>query len=555
MKPYLYFATLLCCFSAISCKPSVDNGPVLHPVGLEAVEMSGELAERVQRNFNRMETELYQPQQVFWTEEESGGWPADKEGRTILALVLDGRASAKRKPIYLDSLIQQLPAHMNSKGYLGTIHSDFVDEQQLSGHGWLLRGLCEYFQWTGDSSAIAMAKRIADNLFAPIEDRVDSYPIDPARREACVGGMSGSAGAVIDGWRLSSDIGCVFIGMDGLIHYYSINPDPKLRPLIEKLINRFRQIDLTGIKAQTHASLTAMRGLLRYYGITGDTSLVNTVEERWKVYKIWGMTENFENYNWFDRYDTWTEPCAIIDSYMLAVQLWAITRNPQYLQDAELIYYNAIGATQRDNGGFGCNKPLGPCFNAMQRNCDEAHWCCTMRGGEGLGRAVEYSCFVSADTVFLPFYNESAVRIPRLVGMRIATTYPEGDSVTIEVDSASSPVLALRLPEHMIVNSLQVNGENAGYTADKGFAVLNRRLNGGDSITLTYAFEPKAAPVLNSECAKLGLAKLMYGPLVMGNPQTKQVLFDHVPTDLRKTADGRIVADGDTLVPVRDIRF
>ena len=187
MKPYFYFATLLCCISAISCKPSADNSRGLHSVGLEYVGMSGELAERVQRNFNRMETELYQPRQVFWSEEESGGWPADKEGRTILALVLDGRAAPNRKPLYLDSLIQQLPRHMNRLGYLGTIHSDFVDEQQLSGHGWLLRGLCEYFQWTRDSSAIAMAKSIADNLFAPIESRVDLYPIYPARRESGVG--------------------------------------------------------------------------------------------------------------------------------------------------------------------------------------------------------------------------------------------------------------------------------------------------------------------------------------------------------------------------------
>ncbi len=29
-----------------------------------------------------------------------------------------------------------------------------------------------------------------------------------------------------------------------------------------------------GIKAQTHASLTAMRGMLRYAALTGDTTLI-----------------------------------------------------------------------------------------------------------------------------------------------------------------------------------------------------------------------------------------------------------------------------------------
>ena len=80
--------------------------------------------------------------------------------------------------------------------------------------------------------------------------------------------------------------------------------------LIDKLIALFERMDLTGIRAQTHASLTALRGMLRYAALTGDTTLIPRVEKRWRLYKEYGMTENYENYNWFERYDTWTEPCA-----------------------------------------------------------------------------------------------------------------------------------------------------------------------------------------------------------------------------------------------------
>ena len=123
-----------------------DGDRTLAPAGFENVTVGGELGDRLSRNFDRMETELYQPEQVYWTEQESGGWPGDKEGRTILALVLDGRAS-HREPKYLGELIRLLPEHLNAKGYLGSIHEGEVDEQQLSGHGWLLRGLCEYYAW------------------------------------------------------------------------------------------------------------------------------------------------------------------------------------------------------------------------------------------------------------------------------------------------------------------------------------------------------------------------------------------------------------------------
>ena len=146
------------------CGNSADQQ--LKTAGFESVTIGGELSERINRNFDRMETELYQPEQVYWTEEESGGWPADKEGRTILALVLDARAS-HRAPKYLDELITLLPEHLNAKGYLGSIHEGQVDEQQLSGHGWLLRGLCEYYAWKQDPKVLDMAKTIVDSLFLP----------------------------------------------------------------------------------------------------------------------------------------------------------------------------------------------------------------------------------------------------------------------------------------------------------------------------------------------------------------------------------------------------
>lgn len=490
-----------------------DRTTMPEPIGFENVTVGGELAERIGRNFDRMESELYQPAQVYWSEEESNGWPADKEGRTILALVLDARASG-RQPVYLDSLVSMLPAHLNERGYMGTIH-DVVDEQQLSGHGWLLRGLCEYFEWTGDSAAIDIASGIVNNLFLPIADAVDTYPIDPAQRVADAGDMSGTTQNTVDGWRLSSDIGCVFIGMDGLIHYYKHDRNPQIKELIDRLVNLFLKIDLTGIKAQTHATLTALRGLMRYSRIAGSDTLLPEVEKRWQLYKDHGMTENFENYNWFDRFDTWTEPCAIIDSYIVAVQLWQATRNPQYLADAEQIYYNGICVTQRANGGFGCDKPVGRTFDHISIHADEAHWCCTMRGGEGLARVAEYSCFAAADTLFVPFYHQNHLQDPRS-GMTLAqeSDYPFGNEVTFRVETPPTRhvVLALGTPAYMTVDSLTVNGAPlTGTEPDNGFIAIDRDLQPDDILRLHYSFTQQWTPTI-SDSTKV---KATYGPLVL----------------------------------------
>lgn len=478
--------------------------------GLEHVEMRGELAERINRNFDRMESELYRPAAVYWSEEESGGWPADKEGRTMLALVMDARASG-RTPVYLKELVGMLPSHLNERGYMGSVH-DFVDEQQLSGHGWLLRALCEYYEWTGDKSVMETACGIADSLFLPIASVVEKYPISPDSRRRDVGDMSGSAQNVISGWRLSSDVGCVFIGMDGLIHYYSHNPKPELKALIDSLIDLFMKIDLIGIKAQTHATLTSLRGIIRYAKATGDYSLIPEVEKRWDLYRKYGMTENYENYNWFCRYDTWTEPCAIIDSYIVAMQLWQLTRRPEYLEDAERIYYNGICVTQRANGGFGCDKPVGHVYEDLSVHCDEAHWCCTMRGGEGLGRVAEYSYFVKGDTIFVPSYHDSRLTLDDIV-IDQKSDYPFGNRVVLELSGGSDVALALGAPGYMNIECISVNGKSISPGTSNGFVTVEG-LNDGDRVELNYSFKAEKREVQgNAEPKKY---KMVYGPLVLG---------------------------------------
>lgn len=525
------------------CGNSADQQ--LKTAGFESVTIGGELSERINRNFDRMETELYQPEQVYWTEEESGGWPADKEGRTILALVLDARAS-HRAPKYLDELITLLPEHLNAKGYLGSIHEGQVDEQQLSGHGWLLRGLCEYYAWKQDPKVLDMAKTIVDSLFLPIAPFVERYPLSDEERIAGTGEMSGSIQNTVNGWRLSSDIGCVFIGMEGLIHSYQYIPSAESKALIEQLIDLFRRMDLVGIKAQTHASLTAMRGMLRYASLTGDTTLVPEVESRWQLYKEYGMTENYENYNWFERYDTWTEPCAIIDSYLVAVQLWAATRNPAYLEDAERIYFNGIGATQRANGGFGCDRPVGVVFPDIAIHADEAHWCCTMRGGEGLGRAAEYAYFTAGDTVFVPAYHESVLALAdRGLTLEQHTEYPFGNRVEFVVREAPKRemTLALFVPSDMHIESMVASRPEFGKISgpQDGFVTATGRFAAGDTLTLTYGFDARWVRLENKDVTDSSRYKAMYGPLVLGYEAEAPLGFMG-EVEIVPVADGRSCA-------------
>lgn len=196
---------------------------ILQQVPYEEIDISGELYLRTMRNFDRLEEERYRPDKVYLTEEESGGWPGDTEGRTILGLVLDAQAT-KREPLYLQQILDRLPDMLNEKGYMGIIYEGKVNEQQLSGNGWMLRGLCEYYEWKKDEKVLDYIKSIA-NLFVMNQGEYRNYPIDTQLRDTKVGAESGSIQKSEGKWMLSSDIGCVFIGMEGLIHAYKILKD------------------------------------------------------------------------------------------------------------------------------------------------------------------------------------------------------------------------------------------------------------------------------------------------------------------------------------------
>lgn len=514
-------ATLFLTFSALRAAAKGDD--VFSPVGFANVSVSGELNSRVLRNMERLESERYQPGNVFLTEEQSGYWPGDTEGRTILGLVMDAQASG-REPQYLSEIIRLIPEHLNSRGYFGTIHRDSLDEQQLSGNGWVLRALCEYYLWKHDKSVLPVIRSISENLFADGRELLALYPIDPAGRTATGGGASGSLGETIGRWRLSTDIGCVFIGMDGLIQAYETTHNRKLKPVIDELVNLFLKVDLTGIKAQTHASLTALRGLIRYAGITGNDTLIAEVEKRWKLYKQFGMTENYANYNWFCRYDTWTEPCAIVDSYIVAAQLWQHTGKPEYRNDAELIYYNAICHGQRANGGFGTDKCPGtgsgsPCVAVSDY---EAWWCCTMRGGEGLGRAVEYTAFRRGNEVALPFYRNAMVKVPfgkkDTLAFRETTSYPFDSRVDIHISSAPRREVKLSFAYAEWMENFKItlncNHEITPDTAN-GMASVSMKFNAGDRLSITFSMKPRTVSTLNADNTGSGSFRVLCGPLLL----------------------------------------
>jgi len=271
------------------------------------------------------------------------------------------------------------------------------------------------------------------------------------------------------------------------------------------------------IKAQTHATLTGTRALIRYYKITKEQKYLDKAIENFDLYLTDGMTANFENYNWFGR-PTWSEPCAIIDSYMAAMQLWEATQEPRYINTAHLIYYNALGHTQRANGGYGCdNTPYGLGDHSLKVHADEAWWCCTMRGGEGLASAIKYNYYQEGTTLIIPSFHNSQVTMENYT-ISQTTDYPFGGQVNLAIN-ASKPFqvpLKIFIPDWASDVKLTNNNVPVKHEVENGFIKVTMAGDSTSSLKIVFEMEQKLLNEPNSENDASEVYRFMSGPLLLG---------------------------------------
>ena len=503
--------------------PALAAAPQTPPAAVDGFRPSGLLRERMQLNFDRMDSERFAPaEKTGCLREADYTWPGDMEGRALLAFVKQERATG-RPSAHLASLRAVWAGRLNGQGYFGKrLDPQAIDEQQLSGHGWVLRALCELYDWKHDPGVLGEIRAIVKNLALPTRGAHAAYPIDPALRVKAKGSYSGEHVQKIGRWVLSSDIGCDLIFMDGLMQAAMLLNDPETDALCEEILARNLQIDLAGIQAQTHASLTGVRGMLRWAGHKRRPELVAEAEKRFQLYLHEAMTENNENWNWFGR-PTHTEPCAVVDSLMVANELWRLTGNADYLAWAHRIAYNGFFAEQVANGGFGCSTVSGA--NGARQvgiSIPEAWWCCSMRAAEGFAELAGHAFYSGDQGVYVTGLNPGRLDLS-LAGGRLAGLclggYPFEGRWTLEVQAAPKNPVAWHFftPPWAVRPIVSLNGKPvAGQTAD-GFTTVALALKPGDR--LVYAFEQQiqAQPTVNRHSLP-GCVTYHYGPLVLAMP-------------------------------------
>lgn len=531
----------------------------MQPLPMNCLWPAGELYRRASLNYDRLELPDYQPPACF--KPQAYDWPGDTEGRVLMAWVLLARAT-HREPRFVDAFLEQLPAHLNSLGYFGPIlpPGEF-DEQQFGGHGWVIRALYELYEWRHDDACVEAIERIVRNLLLPARGYYRRYPARPDQRAYDREVVGQRSRRLVSHWYPSTDIGAAFAILDGATQVYPLLRWPELAELIEEAIAAYAAIDKVSVSFQTHSTLMTLRSILRYYGAVGRPQDLELVKRTYGLYREQAITANWANFNWFGR-PTWTEPCAVIDSFMLAQQLWQHTGDTTYLEDAQRILYNGMAYGQRPNGGYGCDvcAGAGTPFLSPKEGVFEATWCCTMRGGEGTARAIEYSHWLAEDALYLPYYNSALAVIPAVGGelfLMQRSDYPRSGRVEIEVarSSLSAPFsLCLYIPSWAEADAvrLEVNRAAQYVEASGSFSVLRRVWQAGDRVTLELPMHARCEPA-PAHLEPAGWHAWWHGPLLLGMANTGEPVPLAVSSTFEALGDGRYrTADGKHLLTPAD---
>ena len=472
---------------------------------------AGLLQARAELAFRHLQEDYFQWGNISRVNFEA--FPGDAIGRCINGLTLLSQALQQPAPGRLQEIMRRCPELANSDGYLGPkLPASRANEDVLAGHNGYVCGLVEYALWTREAAVTESLQRLVANLLVPARGAIACY-------------RENSEAAAQANWHLSGgDIGQLFLLLDGMTRAYALAPTPAFRATIETAIDRYRKLDLVGISAQTHAVLSATTGILRWYEMQHRAEDLTLAEALYRLYRNLAMTETYENFNWFNR-PTWTEGCAVSDSFILTFNLWRLTRRADYLEDAHLILFNGLLPGQLRNGGFGTSPCVGAAAGVCRtREHTEAPFCCSMRGGEALARAIQYSYVMDSDTVFLPFYAASTATLRFADGscqVRQQTTYPHQGQVRLEVvASQTNQEKRLRcfVPSWVIQDSLvlRVNGKPIEPCCADSFAEIVVRLRAGTLIEIIFQQKHGPRPALQSARAP-DACRYVRGALLLGS--------------------------------------
>ena len=382
----------------------------------------------------------------------------------------------------------------------------------------VLAGLIDTYKYTGNETALSVAKKLGDWVYA----RASKWDTATQNRVLAIeyGGMN-----------------------DCLYELYAVTNEENYAKAAHKFDeeNLFKLVasDSQNALNNKHANTTIPKflgALNRYVTTNGKTMNGETVNaEEYLAYaeKFFDMVVDKHSYitgdnsEWehfgadyildAERTNCNCETCNAYNMMKLAKGLYMVTGKSKYLDFYERAFYNTILSSQNPETGMTTYfQPMASGYFKVYGTEEGNFWCCTGSGMENftkLGNAIYYH---TDDMVIVNQYLSSVLTdTDKNIKLTQTANIPADDTAEFTINSMDgadiSAKLALRLPEWLAGTAkVTVNGEKANPVMESGYVILEG-LKNGDKIAITLPMEIKAYNLPDNEAEYA----FQYGPIVL----------------------------------------
>ncbi len=396
----------------------------------------------------------------------------DVSGRYIGALAAASRRTGERYPI-LDRIVagvaklQQQDGHFGAPMSTGKVQDS--DMATLWGNGRMLIGLLEYYDLTHRPDALATARKLGDFLVR-VAPRFNSNEV----REA------------YNGEKFAVGYICWTNSLEGLVELYRVTKAEPYLALSRAIAARTDRHP----SQHSHGFLTTVRGVVALYKVTAEKRYLEQAETAWQgVLDSGNVLVQGAVPEMFAPQIKRDEGCSEADWLRLSLNLWDITRQPKYMQQAQITLFNEMSFNQFHTGDFGHHT-----FSNEGVVAPFAHawWCCTFHGLRALA-AVYQSVFhdqSGALSYDLPVDGPGAIEG---LTVRADSSLERNASIQINVlkTDGKAHVLRVRLPEWSSGVKLSLAGQALETELQDGYLSASRIWQAGDVVTATYALQTR----------------------------------------------------------------
>jgi len=434
---------------------------------------------------------------------ETSCWQSEFWGKWFTSAVLAYRY--RPEPLLkdvLDKAVNGLIATQTPDGYIG----NYTDARRLEGwdiwgRKYCMLGLLAYYDLTKNNNSLLAARKEADCLIKELSDKNVLIVKKGAHK-----GMAASS------------------VLEPVCLLYARTGDKRYLDFAEEIVRQWETADGPQLisKAKVNVSkrfpvpeiwysqgqgqkayemMSCYEGLLELYRLTGKEGYKEAVEITWKnildtEINIAGSGSAMEC--WFDgkKFQAlsilhYQETCVTTTWIKLCQQLLRLTGEAKYADAIEQTYYNALlGAMKPDGSAWGYYTPLSGFKIEGNEQCGMGLNCCIASGPRGLFTFPLTAVMGRKDGLQVNFFagGTFSLQTPNKQTIKLVqeTDYPVNGKVGIQVELPQPEEMAVRvrIPEWSKQNTLTVNGKMVKGTTAGQYAVIQRKWNSGDAISL-----------------------------------------------------------------------